>query len=391
MQIIINFIIRKLYKIVIKLLELFIPQNNNWIAIIGRYDGAFENNSMYFFQYLYTKDNFQGWWFTKSKDSYKKLSQQYPGHIAYTYSLKGVSIFIKSRFAICSYSAKNFNPLYISKKKICINLWHGIPLKRIGYLDPAMKGFNLKKFNEDLETVDYMVTSSFFEADLFQKCFRKDKNKIIVSGTPRNDFLLKDNINDDITDRNILENHKIILYAPTFRAGKKTDLLPFEGLDLEELNSFLERNNAYLLIRKHHNEALRYTKLYTEGNIKSKIIFAGQDRFPDAQILLKFTDILITDYSSIYFDFLLLNRPCIFVPYDYEDYINERNFLFDYHENTPGPKLYSQSDIISYIEKCFNDPSTDEELRANLIQKFHRYTDGHANERILAKIIEINN
>ncbi len=391
MHILTQFIKRYFYKYTINILELVIKQKKEWVVISGKIDGVFENNSMYFFQYLINDVDFHPWWITNNRKIYRELSLRYPNNIAFTYSIKGVLIFIKSRYAVCNYSAKNFNPLYISKGKVCINLWHGIPLKRIGYEDPSMQGKKLKKFQEDINVTDYFATSSDFEAELFKKCFKKEKESILVTGTPRNDFLINKSIDNSIPNKSFLENNRLILYAPTFREGKKTDLLPFTNTNLDKLNSFLEDNNTYLLIRKHPNEAQRFEDLYSAGTIRSRILFAGQDNYPDTQVLLKFTDILITDYSSIYFDFLLLNKPIIFIPYDYDEYIIERNFLYDYYENTPGPKLFSQSEIINYLTKCFENIETDVELRNKCIKKFHKYTDGKSSERILAKMKELNN
>jgi len=254
-----------------------------------------------------------------------------------------------------------------------------------------MVGTKLRKFEEDISLTNYFVASSDFEAELFEDCFKKQKDSILVFGTPRNDFLLENNEDTYVYKKHMLENYKIILYAPTFREGKKTDLLPFGNIQLEELNSFLENNNAYLLVRKHPNEAQRFEDLYSAGTIRSRILFAGQDNYPDVQVLLKFTDVLITDYSGIYFDFLLLNRPIIFTPFDYDEYILERDFLFDYYKNTPGPKLILQDEIIKYLTVCFKNPLHDAKNREFFIRKFHKYTDGKSSERILAKMKELNN
>ena len=121
----------------------------------------------------------------------------------------------------------------------------------------------------------------------------------------------------------------------------------------------------------------------------NRIIYASSEQFPDTQVLLYYTNILITDYSGIYFDFLLLKRPIIFYDYDFEEYNRVRGFLFDYYEHTPGPKVKTQEELLKAIERYLENPSLDKEKRELLKNKFHKYTDGKASERVYNKIKEL--
>ena len=389
MQVITNFIIRHIYKIATIMLEYIIKQDKKNVAVIGLSGNTFEGNSKYFFEYLYSSKQFNPIWFSNRKDSHLEINRQYPNNSVYVYSFKAFTIFVKSRFAFCSYSTKNYNPLYISKKKICINLWHGTPMKRIGLLDPSLSKFQIKKLLKDISFTNYFIASSSYDKNVFKESFGIDSKSILIYGTPRNDYLLNKTDDSNIVDYNFLTKSKIILYAPTFRDGAKAELLPFNNINLDNLNNFLESHNAFLLVRKHHNEAMRFTDLYKSDYIRSRIIFAGQNKYPDVQPLLKYTDILITDYSGIYFDFLLLNRPIGFAPYDYNDYVKERNFLFDYYENTPGSKLSSQNDLEKFLEKALYDSNFESELRKSIIGRFHKYLDGKSCERISNKMREL--
>ena len=100
-------------------------------------------------------------------------------------------------------------------------------------------------------------------------------------------------------------------------------IFPFPDLELERIYQFLEINNAYLLLKGHVNEGM-IAALPEKYN--NRIISANQDKFEDVMELLKYVDVLITDCSSIYIDFLLLDRPVIFLPYDIDEYQQYRGF-----------------------------------------------------------------
>jgi CDP-glycerol glycerophosphotransferase len=121
-----------------------------------------------------------------------------------------------------------------------------------------------------------------------------------------------------------------------------------------------------------------------------RIIFANVEKFPSVQKLLVYTDILITDFSSILFDFLLLNRPVLFFPYDYEEYNKKVGFTVDYEENTPGPKISSQEQLIFHLSQYLDDPQIDAKWRQKIRDKYNKYADSQSSERIIQKIKEYN-
>jgi len=146
----------------------------------------------------------------------------------------------------------------------------------------------------------------------------------------------------------------------------------------------LEKYDACFLYRNHINT--------TEQQIiedLDRIIPASFTGFPDAQPLLYHTDILITDYSGIYFDFLLLNRPVIFYTYDYATYREKRDFLFPFERNTPGSKVQTPELLINAIGDYLLDPKKDAARREEIKNKFHTFTDGRACERINKNIMDM--
>jgi CDP-glycerol glycerophosphotransferase (TagB/SpsB family) len=211
---------------------------------------------------------------------------------------------------------------------------------------------------------------------------------IWITGTPRNDYLLYPN-NELLQEHSYL-NKNVILYAPTWREyGDRSSFFPFEDKDLERLNAFLETQDAYLLMRGHREEMERISENYGEEKL-SRILPAHQEFFPDAQRLLAHVDVLVTDYSSIYLDFLLLDKPIIFIPYDLEQYQSYRGFLFDYDTHTPGDKVGTQAEFMESIARALNKPELGAIERTQMKNLFHTYEDGKSSERILAQIKKMN-
>ena len=209
-----------------------------------------------------------------------------------------------------------------------------------------------------------------------------------ITGTPRNDYLINPN-SELITEHKYL-GKKIILYAPTWREyGSRSSFFPFEDKDLSALNTFLDEQDSYLLLRGHREEMERISSNYGEESL-SRILPAHQEIFPDAQQLLAHVDVLVTDYSSIYFDFLLVDKPIIFIPYDLKEYQSYRGFLFDYDSNTPGDKVNTQREFISSLDLSLNSPENKSIERKQVLNLFHKYQTGNSSARILAKINELN-
>jgi CDP-glycerol glycerophosphotransferase len=158
---------------------------------------------------------------------------------------------------------------------------------------------------------------------------------------------------------------KNILYAPTFRPGGKVRFFPFADFDYAELSGFLLKNEISVFLRTHPNfEDEIESKLLAMPNVH---LFSGR-KYIEIMDYLNVFDLLVTDYSSIYFDYLLLDRPIIFLPYDYDDYNAEVGFTVPYNEFTPGYKPATMKDFMAAIRESFdNDTFKQERARVNEI------------------------
>ena len=225
----------------------------------------------------------------------------------------------------------------LCKNRLIINLWHGVPLKKIALLDPNLKKaariYFKKIFSENYTCV---LTTSHELIPLMARSFAISEDKIKVWGQPRNDGMFQ--VNDQKKSLGSLypdlpEYDKTVLYAPTFRDYGQIKLFPFKDFDQKQLETFLEEKNMILFIRTHVAE---------QGSagpyLGRRIRFLGNEQAEDVTGILNIFDCLITDYSSIYIDYLLTGNPMIFLPYDRQQYLDGRGMNFDYDDVTPGPK-----------------------------------------------------
>ena len=251
--------------------------------------------------------------------------------------------------------------VHLNRNRLIVNLWHGVPLKKIALLDPNVGALSRLYFRWIFsDNYTYILTTSDKLVPVMRRSFGVPEEVIKVWGQPRNDELLASagGCAQD-TDDAPAEGHeltretltklygeslppykKAILYAPTFRDGGQTRLFPFADYDKEALEDFLSENQLLLFIRTHINE-----KEIASPFLSERVRFLGNEQVEDITGRLYLFDLLVTDYSSIYIDYLLLDRPEIFLPYDREAYLADRGMNFPYDKVTPGPKPETMEDF----------------------------------------------
>lgn len=236
----------------------------------------------------------------------------------------------------------------LHKKRLIINLWHGVPLKKIALLDPNLKKaariYFKKIFSENYTCI---LTTSHKLIPLMARSFAVSEDKIKVWGQPRNDGLFQKNDCRKILGQlfpDLPEYTKTVLYAPTFRDYGQVQLFPFKDFDQEQLEAFLEEKNMLLFIRTHVAE-----QVSAAPYLGKRIRFLGNEQAEDVTGILNIFDCLITDYSSIYIDYLLTDKPMIFLPYDRQQYLDGRGMNFDYDDVTPGPKPETFNDFLDAL------------------------------------------
>lgn len=272
------------------------------------------------------------------------------------------------------------------KKVVHLQTWHGTPLKRLGSdIDVENPGVSWNHFNNEVKTWNYLISANRFSTETFKRAFNY-KNKVLEMGYPANDIFYKDNemkINELKERFGIDTDKKIILYAPTFRDNKFDD----EGnriFDLElDLNKLYNQlNDEYFLIIKTHYVVSKELNI---GEEMKDFVMDLSDH-DDIHELFILSDILITDYSSVFFDYAHSKRPILFFMPDLEDYISSRGVYEEVLENLPGPKLIDNEELIECLK---NIDKIEEEYDDKYEEFYKKYCDkghGDASERIINEV-----
>ena len=269
---------------------------------------------------------------------------------------------------------------------ISINFWHGIPWKKIG-LDGthniSLVKYAYYKLQNSLLAADYFLSpSDDLSAILISSCGAR-QNKIIKEGYPRNSVFfddryssicrrkllqyLKDKYRLDFND---FESIKIITYMPTFRDSTE-EQFDFLKLHSDVINNYLSEHNA-ILIQKSH-----FASKYVANSVCTNRVFT-ESEYP-AQKLLCATDILITDYSSCFFFFFLLDRPIIHYLYDYDFYKNsDRGLYYAKEDVTCGKVAENIDDLLNDLTEYLRDGSVDHDLRLRRRNQFLPYESPHS-------------
>ena len=269
-----------------------------------------------------------------------------------------------------------------TKKQTVIHMWHGVPMKRIGLLSDVSNG---KEF-----FFTYVCAPSETWRPIMAAAFGCPEENVAICGEPKADKLL-------IKKRTSRE--KLIIWAPTFRQSKylgyndskQENLLPlFSYEEWDTLNDYLQNKNIRMVVKLHPMQDLNGLTSYKKSNLE----IYGADTFVkekgDIFEWMSQSDALISDYSGVFLDYLVLNRPICYVLDDYEDYKKTRGFVFENPlEFMPGHKAYKQEDIYDFIFDIASGIDKYSEERVAVNKKVNQYSDGKNTERVLklAKIV----
>lgn len=283
-------------------------------------------------------------------------------------------------------------PSFFTKKEnqIYINTWHGVPLKRMGY-DEAEGNLVAANTVRNFLAADYLLAPCDYQADIYKSAFKLDgifRGKLVVEGQPRNDLIYSADSEKIIRKMESLgvaiePDKKIILYAPTWKGKSFQD--PQVDIDayfefFALLESKLPKEEYQILIKPH--QAV-YNKVKNDDRMNGKFVPA----IMDANEVLAVTDILVADYSSIYFDFMVTGRPILFYIPDIEEYRSYRGLYLPL-EDLPGPQTEELSKIpewILSIDQIKNEFHQKYEEQKN---KFVYKEDGQTSKRIWEIVLD---
>jgi CDP-glycerol glycerophosphotransferase len=316
----------------------------------------------------------------------------------HTIYVKRLSIKYYYYLAKARYWVNNQNfPTYLKKRPgtTYVQTWHGTPLKKMLFDIENVQGRTddyVERVHQATKNWDYLISPSPYASKAFRSAFRYEGN-ICEIGYPRNDiFYRTEKLTVAERVRNSLklpENKKVILYAPTFRDNQTNGANKFTfdmHLEFEKMKEKL--GHDYILLLRMH--VVIKNKLVIPEELRDFVF--NVSHYPDIQELYLITDVLITDYSSVMFDFANSKRPILFYTYDLEVYRDQlRGFYMDLEKEAPGPLIKDSEELIEAIENI-------DEIQDYYAQKYndfyHKYCnleDGFASERLVNQVFDIKN
>lgn len=273
----------------------------------------------------------------------------------------------------------NPRDVHLSKKyknRNIINLWHGVSIKNIELLMPNVEEGKLKLLQNNSKLYDMLIASSDEDKKTNQKAFGVTADKVKITGLPRyallkDDYVLSSVLQDEENAiKKIKVNKKLILYAPTFRENNQSAIEQLSENEWRLLEEFAKKNDVVFGIRPHPYDLMQLPNIL--DNNPYFYLFEAS-KFTEVNIILKHTDILIVDYSSIWIDYLLLNRPIVGFAKDYNEYFKkERGFIYDFKAVFPSIFSRNIDCLISIIESELDKESA--VIYKNTIELFHKYS-----------------
>jgi CDP-glycerol glycerophosphotransferase len=288
---------------------------------------------------------------------------------------------------------------YIKKKdQVYLQTWHGTPLKKLGkdievgedakfYRSEMSKEEMVKSYERDSARYDYFISPNKFSTESFKSAFSVSKDVIIETGYPRNDILTnasREYVQSIKKRLGIPDNKKVILYAPTWRDNMyDTDGYLFElKVDFSKWQRVL--GDDYFIIYKPHY------LIYDTSNLADyKEFILDASNFDEINDLYLVSDILITDYSSVFFDYGILKRPVLFYMYDLEEYRdNLRGFYLDIYRDLPGQIIEKEDELLDNI---INIANATEKFRAQsqrFYEEFCSLEKGKSTEMVIDILLQ---
>lgn len=312
------------------------------------------------------------------------------------HSLSGIRTLQRAGAVFLTHGTSDYPFLRLPRHALIIQTYHGLPTKRGEYLRPhsdKKPSFLHRKILEyRFRPITHFLSSSPLVTELFSSRFNIPGERFLETGYPAYDAVSRLETASKNDTRNAPgpsrmfarfwpdapEALKLILYAPTFRRVKQTRWFPFDDRDLHAIAGWLDEHNALMALRAHPNEGL---DMRPYRRISPRFVPGGQESIEDVFELLPVTDVIMSDYSSISIEGLLLDIPVILLPYDLATY--ERGLPLPYEQMAPGPSVFTQKDLLSALEKALDRTDGCETERARVRDLYFSSHDRSASERVI--------
>lgn len=330
------------------------------------------------FEYIYNE------MLNQKLDSKFKIHQQFKRHIT-----DRRAFFDKFRFPYLLGKARyifidDYHPMIYKvnfrKNQDVIQVWHAVgTFKTFGYSRVGKAGGNF--FNtRSHRNYTKVYVSAENDVPYYAEAFGIEEKNVITTGVPRTDVFFDDEYRKRVTKELYsmypqVKDKQVILFAPTFRGnGHKSAYYPFFKINFEKLAKYCKDTNTVVLFKMHP-----FVRNKLNIQKKHEKYFIDLSNYREVNNILFITDVLISDYSSLVYEYSLFNKPMIFYAYDLEDYINKRDFYEPYVDFVPGKIVKSFDELIlALYSKDFESEKIE-----GFISKHFKYTDGLSSKRLV--------
>lgn len=355
---------------------------------------GFSDSPKALYEYMLKAPEYEGYrfvWSFKEPEKYRDLLENGRTGIVKFRSRADNKALRKAKYWISNYRMLDYQ--YPRKGQIYVQCWHGTPLKRLGYdiqaSDNAMNSIEeiREKYRTDAKKFRWLLSPSPFATEKFVTAWNLKETgqeyKLLEAGYPRNDRLTKATAAEtaELKEKMGIAGKKVILYAPTWRDNQHVSGKGYTyktEVDFDRLREELE-DEYVILFRAHYLVANSFDFARYEGFVKDA------SSYPDINDLYIASDILVTDYSSVFFDCAILERPVVFYMYDLDEYANELRGFYLSLEELPGPVVRDEDALVKEIRAA--DGRKADEAYKNFVRRFDPYEDGNSSRRVLERII----
>ncbi len=360
------------------LLNKIIPKKSHKILFYSNL--GFRDNVKALYDYMISEGYNKSFEIVVATDEFEKYQKSAPENVKFVSLKKGILPFLCSKYAFYSFGKY---PIMPAKDQKVVNLWHGMPLKRIGRLEAGQE-------REKQNYFSHIIATSPFFAEIMKKAFGARDEQVILTAQPRCDDMFKETEKPD----SFSDYSKVIFWLPTFTSSSRLnkndnvhydEVNPYDVTFLERVNEELNKQNMLLVIKPHPMDDADisrrpYSNLFyvTDNDISKKgySLYSFMSHF----------DALITDFSSIYFDFLMLDRPIAFAGLDLEEYRKNRGFVVeDVSALMPGQNIDCEEEFLEFVSALSRgeDNYREQREKCNALVNCH---SGGGCERVLKSI-----
>lgn len=316
-------------------LNTMIPKKRNRIVIYSNW--GFRDNIRTLYQYLVDNGYQDKYEIVCASNDFYHLERD--SRVKYTSIYRGLYYFLTSKYFFYSFGKYPIKP---SKKQMVVNLWHGMPLKKIGNLEYGLENIDYNFFTK-------LVSSSDLFTPIMKTAFNAKDEQMLLVGNIRNDELFEE------------KKDKNIIWMPTYRNSKNYHdsqdafIFSLDESEFEDINTILAEYEYHLYIKLHPLEEsqFKFKNNYSNIHMLSEDIIS--QHYGTLYKFLGTTSALITDYSSVFLDYYLLDRPVAFTINDYEEYKEKRGFVFDDIKSLmAGPTISNLEELLKFLLSVMN-------------------------------------